>query len=314
MRLLIDTLIAMMALGLLGGVLWMRSDDSELRERIETVRGALDELRTTAAYHGALGHLSNSPAGYPVHMMPEWFADAVPVNVLLPDAHPWIDLAPPGDSAMHPPDPVASHEGQAGFWYNPNVGVFRARVPAEGGTSTRLELYNQVNRAELTALPESEDADRTPQAYHPGDSFTTLASNYAPGGSVEGRASDPDGDGVLVIEWVSGDPTQPAATIHELPERWTVPEQPQEQAEAADPDTPSADGDPPTDAKGKGDANHGGAPGGEGSAMQTPHAQSTGDASAEAPSKAERAPEGEAEPQTTRRRTLGEMSPNTDAP
>ncbi|MFW5681976.1 MAG: hypothetical protein ACOC1G_03135 [Phycisphaeraceae bacterium] len=314
MRLLIDTLIAIMALGLLGGVLWMRSDDSELRERIDSVRGALDELRTTAAYHGALGHLSNSPAGYPVHMMPEWFAEAVPMNVLLPDAHPWIDLAPPGDSAIHPPDPVASHEGQAGFWYNPNAGVFRARVPAEGGTSRRLELYNRVNHAELAALPESEDADRTPQAYHPGDSFTTLASNYAPGGSVEGRASEPNGDAELVIEWVSGDPTQPPATIHELPERWTVPEKPEEQAAAADLDTPSARGDPPTGAKSKGDANHGADPGSDGSAKETPHARSTGDASSEAQSKAESESEAEAEPHTTRRRTLGDLSPDADAP
>lgn len=234
MRLFIDTLIALMALGLLGGVLWMRSDDAELERGVEKVRRSLEALHTTAQYHGALGHLSNSPAGYPVHMMPDWFPEPLPVNALLSKKHPWIDLAPPGDNAIHPPDPVASREDQAGFWYNPNAGVFRARVPAEGGSKQKLELYNRVNHTDLAALPASDDEHRMPQAYHPAAAFTAHASNYAPGGNVEGRATNPDGEDVLIIEWVSGDPAQPPITIHELPDRWTVPQANDEASDAQD--------------------------------------------------------------------------------
>lgn len=242
MRLLIDTLIALMAVGLLGGVLWTRSGEADVQKNINDVREALEELRTTAAYHGALGHLSNSPAGYPVHMRPEWFPEPRPVNALLSEQQPWIDLAPPGDHAIHPPDPVATREHQAGFWYNPNVGAFRARVPADGSATRRLELYNRVNHADLAALPQSENADRTPQAYYPSATFTAQASHYAPGGRIEGRATDRDGDGVLVIEWVSGDPVQPPATIHELPDRWTVPAKSDADAESKEPAAPVTGG------------------------------------------------------------------------
>jgi hypothetical protein len=245
MRLLIDTLIALMAVGLLGGVLWTRSGEADVQKNIDNVREALEELRITAAYHGALGHLSNSPAGYPVHMMPEWFPEPRPANALLSEQHPWIDLAPPGDHAIHPPDPVAFRKHQAGFWYNPNLGVFRARVPADGSDASRLELYNRINHADLAALPQSENGDRTPQAYHPSAAFTAHASHYAPSGRVEGRATDPDGDGVLVIEWVSGDPAQLPATIHELPDRWTVPEKRHEDAESEEPAAPDNEGENP---------------------------------------------------------------------
>jgi hypothetical protein len=293
MRLLIDTLIATMALGLLGVVLWTRSGEAEHREEVSQVRVALDELRTTAAYHGALGHLSNSPAGYPVHMMPEWFADAMPVNVLLPGSHPWIDLAPPGDNALHPPDPVAFHEAQAGFWYNPNVGIFRARVPAGGSSTSRLDLYNRIHHAELAALPESGDADRTPQAYRPGATFATFASNYAPGTRSEGRAIDPDGDGTLVIEWVSGDPTEPPATIHELPDRWTVPDPAEQQGDAEDLASPHT-----TAEKTVAGSNT------ESSDSETPHAQTDTQASDDSASK----------PQRSRRPTLGDLPPAGDTP
>ena len=244
MRLLIDTLIAVMLVALLGGLLWSRQQERRERADVEAVRGALATLADQAAYHGALGHISNSPAGYPVHMMPDWFGEALPVNALLSAEHPWIDLAPPGDTAAHPPDPIATSESQAGFWYNPNLGVFRARVPESESDRHALEAYNEVNRSALSELPE-RDAMRAPQAYHPLDATTRSAAGdfvktYLAGRVGEGHASgdlSPEDDETVVIDWVSGEPGRAPLTIHDYPESWNLPPA----RTAADPDAEGGD-------------------------------------------------------------------------
>ena len=103
--------------------------------------------------------------GFPRYISPEWFvADGLPMNATVPGRHPWLDVAPPDDHSDHPPDPVITWEGQAGIWYNPNRGVFRARVMPQWSETATLHLYNLLNDTELTRLSVSEiRGDRQPK-------------------------------------------------------------------------------------------------------------------------------------------------------
>jgi len=229
MRLLIDTLMALTVVALAGGGLWYYNSNQRQEHNVETVRSALDRLHDQAAYQGALGHFSNSPNGFPVHMMPEWFGEDLPVNVLLTSEHPWIDLAPPGDHSYHPPDPVARSKHQAGFWYNPNLGLFRARVPDTVAPSDALAQYNAINYTDLSELPFEREEARQPLAYRVQDAHTQ-AANWQPtvsqqvfSKSVTQDSDDITGDSEpLVIEWTSGQKI-PEPTIHEEG-AWTLPD------------------------------------------------------------------------------------------
>ena len=151
----------------------------------QQVQDSLARLYERASYYGALENsLETTRTLWPVAVLPEWFGHDLPRNRILPGVNdtdrqgrPWIDVAPPGDDSPHPPDPVAVRKDQAQFWYNPNVGVFRARVPATLGEGDALALYNQLNGVELEVLDRDTNPDRIPLAYTPGRApSTSLAS------------------------------------------------------------------------------------------------------------------------------------------
>ncbi|MGB0768258.1 MAG: hypothetical protein ACPGYV_11170 [Phycisphaeraceae bacterium] len=176
MRSVIDGLIALMLFAVIAGgfVLYYHSQQDE--RDVAAVQKALDRLHEQAAYHTAVESAMTGRDTLLVHLRAEWFGDRVPTNVLLDDRHPWIDLAPPGDMGVHPPDPVASGRHQAGFWYNPTTGVFRARVSPGPSESQTLSRYNLINGTSLSAFEQIPDPSRTPVAHAPG---TTPARQYA---------------------------------------------------------------------------------------------------------------------------------------
>ncbi|WP_432798597.1 hypothetical protein [Poriferisphaera sp. WC338] len=164
MRLLIDTLIAVMLAMILVGVLFYHRGKSESGAQLEQVREALVRLRVAAVYHGGLKEAPLSRAGYVITVSPSWFEEGMPRNELLSADHPWIDVAPEGDMSDQPPDPVCVKKSQAGFWYNPNRGIFRARVPAGVTSEVTLVMYNRVNDCALPTLPAYIDEARGPVA------------------------------------------------------------------------------------------------------------------------------------------------------
>ena len=161
MRLVIDSLIALMLVGILAVVMiHYRSSRTRITD-LSKIHAALAILHEQAAFQAALGIVERTDAGYPDHVSPDWFEGTVPVNTLLVDKHPWIDVAPPGDRSDQPPDPVIRRAEQAGFWYNPARGVFRARVMPEATDALTLEVYNRVNGTGLSRLPFN-NPDRAP--------------------------------------------------------------------------------------------------------------------------------------------------------
>lgn len=207
MRPLIDSMILMLVVTLLIGVVSYRKA-SERREReLATVRQGLAQFDDKLALQSVLWQAEGDATGeFPPQVMPEWFKDDMPSNPLAAGDRPWIDIAPVGDYSDQPPDPLAEEPAQASFWYNPNLGLVRARVPRQVSHRLTLELYNQINGTSLRALPIDEDPDRAPLALNPNPVTNVLHASpdkRTVGGvqTSEPITDQPDGQAADVPWW-----------------------------------------------------------------------------------------------------------------
>jgi len=146
MRLVIDSLVALMLAGLLGGILlYQRSTEEESRD-VELLRQSLRRIEQQIAYHSAVADTQLTGRGFPETIDPEWFAADLPRNVLANGPHPWLEVATAEQANLqHPPVRVMLDKSYAGFWYNPYQGVVRARVPSEVSDEQAIAIYNEVN-------------------------------------------------------------------------------------------------------------------------------------------------------------------------
>lgn len=163
MRLLVDSLIALMLAGILAGVLLHHRKQTYRLDQTLLVHQALGKIQDQVLYRGALEQGRPGAPQYPTAISPLWFEGNLPLNILVPGRQPWIDLAPMNDLGDHPPDPLIVNSQQAGFWYNPNRGLVRARVTSQFTDHETLRLYNQLNNTYLRSLPTSDDPGRKPQ-------------------------------------------------------------------------------------------------------------------------------------------------------
>lgn len=161
-RLLIDSLIALLLVGVLASLLLYHRNKERSNQQYQLVQQALALLHDQAAYHAAMGLGESGVSDFPAAISPLWFRTGLPTNVLVPGWHPWLDIAPSGDLEQDPPDPIMAHPRQAGIWYNPNRGVFRARVKDQGSISATLGLYNHLNGTDLAVMPTSDYQTRQP--------------------------------------------------------------------------------------------------------------------------------------------------------
>ncbi len=167
MRLLIDSMILVMVLMILIGTVAYRNSSSREDLELQVVRDGLVEFQERLDFQSALWMAKEDSVGmYPPQIMPGWFVDGLPKNVLASGKRPWLDIAPLDDYNDQPPNPLTTGMGEAGFWYNPAMGVVRARVPQQGTDRLTLELYNRVNGTSLLKLSNDYDFDRAPLAYN----------------------------------------------------------------------------------------------------------------------------------------------------
>lgn len=162
-RLLFDGLIGLLLVGVVASMLMHRRESQLEDSQRKSLSLAVAQLQDQAVYRGVLEVHDSGRAGYPAAISPEWFKGGLPMNTAIPGWQPWVDVAPTGDLSQDPPDPVISRSGQAGFWYNPNVGIVRARVPMRWSESATAQLYNDVNGTEHVVLAKSQDATRQPR-------------------------------------------------------------------------------------------------------------------------------------------------------
>ena len=211
MRIVIDIMIGLMVVSTIAGGVYLYTSRAQEETQVQAVRTALVQLEKQADYNRTVQSAMAGRDVLLVHIHEQWFGEDVPANVLLDSDRPWIDLAPPGDLGEHPPDPVASKESQAGFWYNPTTGVFRARVLPAASEAQTLALYNQINGTALPGFEQIPDSSRQPLAHVPG---TTPAKQYA---SMANKTwSEPVAEDSLATDLIEGPiSTNPEVLISE---------------------------------------------------------------------------------------------------
>ncbi|GEM_PF-2501379 len=159
MRRVIDILIVLMLIAVLVGLVWHYRSEQKHLETYRTVHDSISRLYEQARFQGSLED-HGTRGGFPLMIQTSWFKDGLPLNVAVPANQPWLDIAPIGDTGDHPPDPVITSREQAGFWYNPNRGLFRARVVPQFSEEETIELYNQLNNTALKSMPRENKAER----------------------------------------------------------------------------------------------------------------------------------------------------------
>lgn len=153
MRLMIDTLVALMLAGLLGGVVMLSRMEDDDHSAREATRAATSRFQQQIKLQATLGQNSARQNSWPQTVEMEWFKGNLPMNTLLTGDRPWVEIAGAGERGReHPRIKAATGPDTAGFWYNPSNGVVRARVPAGISDEQSLDLYNYINGSALTSL------------------------------------------------------------------------------------------------------------------------------------------------------------------
>ena len=153
MRLIIDSLVLLMILGILAGAVLHFRTKQDTEYKIEQARREVQRFSSQIKLQTAMGISELTPRGFPVTVDPEWFGGDPPANPLLGRGHPWLEIARKSHRDLkHPVIKTASDHTIAQFWYNPFLGLLRARVPARSTDVATLKIYNRVNECRLPNL------------------------------------------------------------------------------------------------------------------------------------------------------------------
>jgi hypothetical protein len=161
MRLVVDALVAIMLVGILAGIVASNRAQSGQVAHEDFVRQEVHRFQREIALQRALKPAAGLEVNqYPETIDPAWFGDNLPKNPLLPPAHPWVEVAGPSQRLLlDPPDPATADPKVARFWYNPRLGIVRARVPIGMSDDDMLGLYNAINSTGLERLYEDGKAE-----------------------------------------------------------------------------------------------------------------------------------------------------------
>lgn len=146
MRRLLDLIALGLLIVLLLGVVFHHRASAKQEQSVRMARLSVDRIQAEVDLLRALGRVRTNESGHPVGVDPRWFEGELPLNPLLADGRPWLDLAKPGEiTRRHPWVWQVDDGGEAMFWYNPVQGVVRARVPRQQSEERARRLYAEVN-------------------------------------------------------------------------------------------------------------------------------------------------------------------------
>ena len=153
MRTLLNILVAAMLMGILVGVVMIRSTEGIKQDQIRTARDEVRRFQRQIAFQATMADVELTAEGFPVTADPNWFHGDLPKNPLIEAGHPWVEIAGRNErSLLHPLDLKVRDAAAAQFWYNPYKGIVRTRVPADISDARALKLYNQANHSSLGGL------------------------------------------------------------------------------------------------------------------------------------------------------------------
>ncbi len=156
MRWLIDLFALIVAIAMLVGLVWFHDQDDSREAEIKHTLAARNRLELEIRYRSVTRSTELNPRGWPVTVDPNWFENEPPRNPLISAQCPWVEVASIDEAGLQdPPIRMAIDGSHAGFWYNPYLGILRARVPVMLSDQDSLELYNRLNATRLASIFQS---------------------------------------------------------------------------------------------------------------------------------------------------------------
>ncbi len=159
MRRIVD-LIAILTIATIVGAWYVTRDDTTLQSNAERASLEVDRMRATVLLRSQSDRHAINKQGWPIAIDPAWFDDDLPMNPLVDPDRPWLELAAPEQAGWEHPRPLfVVDRTTAMFWYNPALGIVRARVALQTTNNDTLALYNTVNSTSLTSTDPAEFGD-----------------------------------------------------------------------------------------------------------------------------------------------------------
>lgn len=163
----IALLLLLSAIG--AGVLWYQMDRNEQLALLERATVETQRLEREIRFRAATKIGDLNARGWPTTVDPAWFEDGPPRNCLVDDGRggerPWVEIASHEEAELyHPPIRLTLENHMAAFWYNPYLGVVRARVPVAVSDDAATSMYNAVNRVAISTIQWVEKPATKPNA------------------------------------------------------------------------------------------------------------------------------------------------------
>jgi prepilin-type N-terminal cleavage/methylation domain-containing protein len=144
---LVEVLIVVLIMGILAAAVVQHSNHSTQDAQIALVQQHIRAIKNEVEMQRAL------TGEFPSEIKAEWFASGIPKHPgndgSVADIHVFSTVA----SRQHPQYKIVDQFGA--YWYNPNNGAVRARVPEQRTNAVTLAAYNYVNNAKLTSLSDT---------------------------------------------------------------------------------------------------------------------------------------------------------------
>lgn len=153
MRRVVDLVGVLVLAGIAGGYYaHTRAADGE-SEQLESTRASLERIKGEVVIRSQSGQADVNPRGWSATVVPAWFGGELPKNTLLPEDRPWMEIAPVEHADWVHPKPIFDASGHdAAFWYNPALGIVRARVPMMPTDKRTIDAYNRINSTSIDSL------------------------------------------------------------------------------------------------------------------------------------------------------------------
>lgn len=164
---ILHLLLGTVALACAGWMLVMHTTGENVqRDTVKAARSAVVRLdqeikvRSATSLSGPQGDIGAAVNGHgwPTTIEAKWFDGAPPINPLVPPNCPWIEVAGADDADLdNPRVRIVLDSRTAGFWYNPALGIVRARVAPTASDKRAIDLYNLVNHTAIDDIVDAQD-------------------------------------------------------------------------------------------------------------------------------------------------------------
>jgi hypothetical protein len=172
-------------------VTWQRSEGHAEQAVFNAASDARRAIEREIRIRAATGDATLNERGWPDTIVPDWFGRKVPRNPFVGADHPWLEVATDADANLiDPPIRQALTRDVAGFWYNPNNGVLRARVGPRVTDADAIDLYNRLNAANVATLFAPAEATEATNVVLPSKS-PFLKTNGTPKITIQASAKNP---------------------------------------------------------------------------------------------------------------------------